>query len=82
MEELFLKSYVSRLTKEDIIEYLNKEDIKVTENEINIIYEYIKKYFMISYKGDPTYLFDELRNKLNEETYNKVLELYQKYKKS
>jgi hypothetical protein len=82
MEELFLKSYVSRLTKEDIIEYLKKEDIKVTENEINIIYEYIKKYFMIFYKGDPTYLFDELRNKLNEETYNKALELYQKYKKS
>ena len=82
MEELFLKNYISKLTKEDIIAYLNKENIKVSNIDIEVIYEYIKKYFMIFYKGEPNYLFKELKDKLSPIVYDKALELYKKYKKS
>lgn len=81
MNELLLKNYVNKLTKEDIINYLKNENINITKDDIDIIYDYIKKYFMIFYKGDPTYLFNELKDKLTKEAYNKALELYQKYKK-
>lgn len=82
MEEILLKNYVSKLTKENIINYIKKENINASDNDINIIYEYIKKYFMIFYKGDPTYLFNELKDKLSKTAYEKAQELYKKYKKS
>ena len=38
------------------------------------------KYFKIFYSGDPSYLFDELKEKLSLNTYNTLIMLYKKAK--
>lgn len=76
-----LKNYIDNLTKQDIINYLQKECITASEKEIDIIYNAIKNDneeilnsnfndYMLKYKLE-----------LNDELYKKIIEKYNKYKR-
>ena len=80
MNELILETYIKKLKKEHIIEYAKKNNIILQSNEVDIIYEYMTKYFKIFYSGDPSYLFDKLKEKLSLNTYNTLIMLYKKAK--
>ena len=80
MNELILETYIKKLKKEHIIEYAKKNNIILQSNEVDIIYEYMTKYFKIFYSGDPSSLFDELKEKLSLNTYNTLIMLYKKAK--
>ena len=80
MYEIFIQNYIRKLTKEDIINFCNKENIELTDEELDIAYIYIKKYWKEFLKKDPSNIFNDLKNKIRPTTYNKMIELYEKYK--
>ena len=80
MEEL-IKEYVKNLDEYTIDKFSKSNDIYLSDDEIKVIYLYIKNYWYDFYKGDPTELLVELKEKLSEENYQKVVSLYNKYKK-
>ena len=43
MNQYLIKKYINKLTKQDIINYLNSQNIFIKEKDINIIYYYIKR---------------------------------------
>lgn len=79
--EFIIKEYVKNLKEKDIIDYATKEGITLKDEETKVIYMYIKNYWQVFLKDDPTYLFEELKDKLEAKTYQKVIELYNKYKR-
>lgn len=79
--EIVIKELVEKLTEKDIANFALKESIILNDEETKIIYLYIKNYWQIFYKGDPNALFSELKEKLEPKTYQKINELYNKYKK-
>ncbi len=80
MYENIIKNYVDKLTKEDIINYSKKEDIFLNDNEINVIYDEIKNKWKQLYNGN-TRVITDLENKINNKAYNKLINLYNTYKK-
>ena len=80
MYENIIKNYVDKLTKEDIITYSKKEDIFLNDNEINVIYDEIKNKWKQLYNGN-TRVITDLENKINNKAYNKLIDLYNTYKK-
>lgn len=80
MYENIIKNYVDKLTKEDIINYSKKEDIFLNDNEINVIYYEIKNKWKQLYNGN-TRVITNLENKINNKAYNKLIDLYNTYKK-
>lgn len=76
-----IKKYVKKLNKEDIINFASKENIKLTTNELEIIYDSIKTRWEEIYENGIK-VINEYKNKLNTVTYNKLIELYNKYKKN
>lgn len=80
MNELILQSYIKKLRKEHIIKYAENNGIILQSNEVDVIYEYITKYFKVFYSGDPTNLFIELKSKLSPNTYKKLIQLYKEAK--
>lgn len=81
--EIFIKEFVKNMQESDIYNYaLKKENITLTDNEVKTIYMYIKNYWQVFYKGDPTSLFEELKDMVEPKTYDKLIELYNKYKKN
>ncbi len=78
---IFLRNYIEKITEQDIYNYALKEGIVLLNDESKIIYTYIKNYWQVLLSDDSTFIFEELKEKLRPETYNKVVELYSKYKK-
>lgn len=79
MNRLIILKYMDKLTKEDINKYASGQDISLKSNELDLIYAYIKKYSK-RILNDPLDVIDEIKDDLSIDVYNKLLELYDKYK--
>lgn len=79
MNKLIILKYMERLTKDDIVKYASKQDISIKDNELDLIYAYIKKY-PERILNDTLDVIDEIKDDLSDEVYDKLLELYNKYK--
>lgn len=76
-----IKEYIKKITEEDIYNFALKEGITLLNNEVKIIYVYLKNYWQVFLNEDSTFLFEELKEKVEPKTYDKLIELYNKYKK-
>lgn len=81
MKKELIKNYINKLTKNDIVEYLNKEFIPATKEEINLLYEKIKTEYDLILDSDFMKYISNYKNKLNTKLYSKILEKYNEYKK-
>ena len=70
--------YINRIKKEDILEFAKRQDIILNNNELDLIYDYIKNK-TDNILDDPEYVLEEIKDKLSYEVYLKILELYFKY---
>lgn len=67
------------MTIDDINRFLEKENMKINSNDINIVYIYIKNNFDEILK-DEVKVLNRIKNDVNSDTYDKILLLYEKYK--
>ncbi len=81
MKKNLIISYVNKLTKQDIINYLNKENIEYTNDELDLIYNAIKNDYEVILSNDFDKYITNYKFNLNEKLYNKILEKYNEYKK-
>ncbi len=79
MYKKIIYNYINNIKKEDIIYYSIKEGIILSKYEIDIIYDYIKNKYL-SIIDNPNKILTEIKEKVSNETYHKLLELYDKYK--
>ena len=79
--EQWIDNYIqTKLTEEDIKKFAEKENTKITDQEAKIIFLYLKNYWKVFYQEDAQELWNELKEQLSSPTYQKLTELYQKYK--
>ena len=79
MNKKVLEQYINRIRKEDIVRYGIKEGIIIKPNELDLIYDYIKNdYERLIDK--PMDIIIEIKDKISNKLYQKLLELYDKYK--
>ena len=79
MNRLLIYKYIDKLKKDDIKEFALKQNIILNNQEINIIYDYLKNKTETIF-DDPLNVIREIKDKVNIPTYNKLLELYNEYK--
>ena len=75
-----IKKYINYLKKDDIINFAKKEGISLNTIELDTIYNAIKTRWEEIYNNGIK-VINEYKDKLNELTYNKLIELYSYYKK-
>ena len=81
MKKELLKNYISKLTKQDIINYLSKECIPASNEEIDMIYNAIKNdYEEILETNFMSYISNYKLN-FNPALYRTIIEKYNQYKK-
>ena len=79
MNKKAIYEYIKKIKKEDIYNYGTRQGIEIDNNDIDIIYNYINdRYDDIINNTDIILL--EVKDKLSVRTYNKLLELFNKYK--
>lgn len=80
MKERIVKSYVDKLTINDIKNFGYQNDIILSDNEYNYLLNMIKNNWYIIVFGNPNNLFNELKNNVSDNNYKKIMSLYQIYK--
>ena len=72
--------YVMRLTKEDITKFAYKQGITLKDKELNIIFNTIKENYKTLVYGNARSILDDLKDKVEPLTYNKIITLYKEFK--
>lgn len=80
MNKLIIYKYIDRIRKIDIMNYGIKEGIELNNEEINLIYFYIKNRYM-DFFNNPDDIFREIEGNVRDNVYSKIIELYNKYKR-
>ena len=80
MYEVLINSYVNKLTLDDINEFANKNGITLNNGEDKVIYDFIKNNWKNVYKGDTLKEIYKIKEKVSPDTFNIILDLYNKYK--
>lgn len=75
-----IEQYVSRMTKNDIMVFANKNGIDLNDEEVKIIYNHIKKDYKTIIYGNPREILDDIKQKFDTMTYNKIENLYINFK--
>ena len=80
MNNFLISEYVKRITKDDINKFSLKQGVNLTKDELDIIYNYVKKDYKTVIYGNPRVILDELKIKVRPLTYNKIESLYEQFK--
>lgn len=80
MQEFLIKNYISRLTLKDIDEFAKKHGIELNEQELKLIEQHIRKDWRTIIYGNPRPILDNLKNKLKNNEYQKIENLYIEFK--
>lgn len=81
MYEIIIRDYVNKLTEKDIIEFGKRKNIDISFEDSQVLYVYAKNYWKEFYKGNPNELIEELKQKINPDTFNKLHKIYINLKK-
>jgi len=79
MNKLFIYEYINKITKENIYNYGLNQGINLEKKDLDIIYYYVKNEYK-RFFNNPEDILLEVKDKLSNNTYNKILQLYDKYK--
>ncbi len=81
MKKELIKSYAQKLTRNDIVEYLQKECVPASNEEIDMIYNAIKNDADEILNTDFMSYISNYKLSFNEELYKRIIEKYNEYKK-
>ena len=80
MKNILIEQYINKITINDVKNFSNKNGVFLDNNIIELIYKYIKNDYKTILYGNINIIFDELKNKINEDNLNKIKNLYFEYK--
>lgn len=76
MKERLIEQYVSRMTINDVSNFAVKNGINLNQDEVEMLYNKIVNNWKTIVFGNPRGLLDELKEKLDLQTYQKIENLY------
>lgn len=81
MGKNIIKAYAMKLEVNDVINFGQKEGVNVTENEANVFLITVKENIDYILDGHALELLESKRDEFTNEVYEKLVELFDKYKK-
>ena len=79
LNRLIIYEYINKLSYEDVRSFCNYKKIDVSDSELQIIYNYIKNDY-IRFFNNPSEVLNEIKYKVDDDTFKEIMSLYEKYK--
>lgn len=80
MKEKLIGEYVNRMTIDDVRSFAIKNGVTLSEEELSIIYNHAKNEWRTICFGNPRAILDDLKAKINTDSYQKIEALYVYFK--
>lgn len=81
MNKSFIKAYAMMLTPDKVKGFASKEGIMISDEEANLFISTIRENADFILDGHGMEVIESKKNMMSESSYNKLIELYDKYKK-
>ncbi len=75
MYKMLIKQWIPKIQKQDMENFLKKNNFPVSDEELDILYYYLKNRWEDVYEGKKS-VFQELKAKLNPTLYQNLYQLY------
>ena len=79
VNKYFIYEYISRIKKDDVINYSKRLGITLSTNDLEIIFYYLKNEYE-RFFNNPLEVLNEIKSQVEPNTYIFLMELYSKYK--
>lgn len=76
MKEKLISEYVNKMTLDDVNNFALKNGIILKDTEVKLIYDHIKNNWRTIVFGNPRGILDDLKEKLDSTSYQKIESLY------
>ena len=76
-----ITSYINKMQKEDIIKFAKKNNLSVSESEIDFVYSFIKSHHQEVLKNPEAFDITLYKNQFSNENYQFIKNLVDKYKR-
>lgn len=76
-----IEKFVNNMSKDDIINFANKNNLKVTNHEIDFIYSFIKSNYKEVLNNPNSFDIALYKNEFSNENYLFIKQLIDKYKR-
>ena len=80
MYELIVENYVKNLTINDVYLFATSNNIILNDKEFDYVFKTIKNNYKFFLGSDYMLIFNEAKNFLRKENYDKILKLYLSYR--
>lgn len=80
MKDKLIKNYINNLKIKDIKDFALKNDILINDNEADYLFNIVKNNYQELIYGIPNTIFKNIKDKINDESYQKIIKLYFLYK--
>lgn len=80
MIEKLIEKYISKLEKKDIINFALENNIKLSDNEVAVIYNTIQLHWKELVFGNHEIVLKKIKDQMDSNTYKKIEELIILYK--
>lgn len=79
MHKLFIENYIKQIKKSDIFNFGLQNDIRLTEEEVDILYHYLNNYWEDLLYGDSRGVFLDMEKRLDSRQFLKIQSLFNEY---
>lgn len=80
MKDKLIKNYINNLKIKDIKDFALKNDILINDNEADYLFNIVKNNYQELIYGNPNTIFKNIKDKINDDSYQKIIKLYFLYK--
>lgn len=80
MSEFLIRNYVSKLSISEIEVFSKKQGLSLNDDELKLIEQHIKNNWHTIIYGNPRPILDDLKEKLDDFSYQKIERLYVEFK--
>ena len=74
-----IEAYVNKLTKQDILNFASKNNLNVTNEELDFVYNFIKYNYKTVLNNPNSFNLSNYKNNFSSENYNFINSLISKY---
>ena len=81
MIENLIKEHVSKLTRNDVDKFAKDNNVILDSDELDVVYNVVKYKWRELIYGDYNSIFESNRSSINSESYNKIKDLFEFFRK-
>ncbi|MEG2283825.1 MAG: hypothetical protein RSB99_04275 [Bacilli bacterium] len=81
MYETIIGNYIKTMSTSDIQNYALEKGIQISDKDASTLLTVAKKHWLTFYKGDPSIILQDLKNKIDPTVYKAGIALYKEIKK-